>query len=114
MRVCREVGLVVGTKADSLLETLRDHWNTHKHSADGKEWNEFTNLRTPSFTINSFHLTTAFLAACYQLFDNPEQPDWLRQAKIQDCEIVVSPLTIGEIDQLFATWEISISLPNAW
>ena len=113
MRVCREACLVIGMKADSLLETLRDHWNAHKHSADSVEWKEFTNLRTPSLTIDSFHLTTAFLAACYQLFDNPERPDWLRQAKAQDGEIVVSPLTIAEIDHLLATWEISISSPNA-
>ncbi len=109
MRVCREAGLVIGAKAQTRLEALRHHWNAHKHSGDGEEWKEFTNLRTPSFTIDSFHLTTALLAACYQLFDNPEQPDWLRQAKIQDGEIVVSPLTADELGQLLATWEISAS-----
>ena len=110
MRVCREAGLEIGKKAHSRLEDLRKHWNAHKHSGDGKEWKEYTNLRTTSFTIDSFHFTTAFLAACYRLFSNPEQPDWLRQAEILDGEIVPSPLSAAELDQLLTAWEITISI----
>ena len=108
MRVCGEAGLGIGSRAHTGLETLRDHWNAHKHSGDGDEWKEFTNLRTPRFTIDSFHLTTAFLAACYRLFDRPEEPDWLRQADIRDGEITLSQPTAAEIAHLLAEWEITI------
>lgn len=108
LRVCREAGLVLGPKAEAQLEVLRRHWNAHKHSGDSKEWVEFTNQRTPQFTIESFEFTTAFLAGCYRIFDRPERPDWLRKAELHQDIIAVSPLTDEELEQILATWEISV------
>ena len=107
-RVCREAGLVLGPKAEAQLEVLRKHWNAHKHSGDGKKWVEFTDLRTPQFTVESFEFTTAFLAGCYQLFERPERPEWLRKAELHHDAIAISPLTDEELEQLLVKWEISV------
>ncbi len=107
LRVCREAGLGIGTKALTHLKTLTDHWNAHKHSGDGEAWKENMNLRSPTFTIDSFNLTTAIVAGYHRLVDKPEGPEWLRRAEIRLGEIVLSPVTSAQIDELLTRWGIT-------
>lgn len=109
LRVCQETGLSFGPKALAQLKTLTDHWNKHKHSGKGKDWTETANLRTFNYVVDCYHLTTAVVAACYRLFNRPEEPEWLRRAEIQQGEIVLHTLSSAELEQLMANWDIAVT-----
>ena len=108
-RVCHEAGLVVGRRALVHLKTLTDIWNDNKHSGDGEAWKRTVNRSTPGFTMDSFDLTTAFVVVYYRWLGRGEQPDWVRRAGIQDGEVILSPLTTREVDDLLSAWGVSLS-----
>ena len=113
LRICAEVGLHLGSRARTRWKGLVDHWNAHKHSGDGEEWKKFTNLRTEKFTLESFEFTTAFLAACYQLFKRSEEPAWLRHVELRDGEIILLSISPSMIRRLLEEWEITVSPKTA-
>lgn len=108
-RVCKEAGLVIGRRALAHLKTLTDIWNDNKHSGDGEAWKRTVNRSTLGFTMDSFDLTTAFVVAYYRWLGSGEQPVWVRRADIQDGEVLLSPLTACEMDNLLSAWGVSLS-----
>jgi len=108
-RVCAEAGLTIGHKTLAHLKDLMAFWNEHKHSGDGEAWRRGANRSTARFAIDSFHITTALVAAYYRLLGKREQPEWIRRAEVEKGIIALLPLEGAEIDRLLADWEIALS-----
>ena len=108
-RVCAEAGLTIGHKTLAHLKALMAFWNEHKHSGDSEAWKRGANRSTAPFTIDSFHITTALVAAYYRLVAKTEQPDWIRRAEVHEGVIALVPLDRTGIDRLLADWGIAIA-----